>query len=94
MYTDTLWASHSHNADATTRNTTHYDKHRHGAGYGPDNHFHNENVTFSQMLDDFMLVEVRRSCSETRTRFPRGHEHNKPQMKEQQSHFDWKQTAA
>lgn len=90
MYTDTLWVSHSHNADTTSRNTTHYEKHQHSVSYSQENHFHVENVTFSQMLDDFMLVQVSRPVQRPEQDFP-GHEHNKPQMKK--SHFDWKRTA-
>lgn len=52
-------------------------KHQHSVGHDQENHFHHENVTVSQMLDDFMLVEVR--CPVLR--LPRGHEHNKAQMK-------------
>lgn len=76
MCSITLWVSHIHNADATSRNTTRYDKHQHSVSHGHENHFHHESVTVSQMLDDFMLAEVRRPV----LRRPRGHGHNKAQM--------------
>lgn len=81
---------HHHSADSTPRNN---DKYEHSVSYRQRNHFHDEHVTFSQMLDDFMLLEVGRPVQGPEQDFPTGLEQKKGTDEEQQSHFDWKQTA-